>query len=66
MNTGASRFSGSTVTATRLFEFDWSPMNHLPSQYDGHATSDSGSTCDWRYVGPDMTAWPPPRSHGMV
>jgi hypothetical protein len=36
--------AGSTVTATRLAEFDWSPMNHLSSQYAGHATPLAVST----------------------
>jgi hypothetical protein len=36
--------SGSTVTAMRFAAFDWSPMNHLSFQYDGHATVLFGST----------------------
>jgi hypothetical protein len=36
--------AGSTVTAIRFCELVWSPMNHLSSQYLGHATPLAAST----------------------
>ena len=58
--------AGSIVTATRLSGLDSSPMNHLFSQYAGHATPLAVSTSARWYTGPDITACPPPFRYGWV